>query len=79
MEKPTHQRHSYYNFHTEVHYAITDYINLYLYNIPDDFGKTHSVQFTQQDYYFAVVHTTDRLLRQMTAELQLSTQRTDMT
>eukprot|EP00971_Amphidinium_carterae_P155383 3081679-Amphidinium_carterae.1 len=27
MENPTDNRHRYYNFHTEVHYAITDYIN----------------------------------------------------
>eukprot|EP00971_Amphidinium_carterae_P350732 6491712-Amphidinium_carterae.3 len=78
MDMPTDPRHGYYNFHTDVHYAITDYINLYLYNIPDDY-RTAAVQFTQQDYYFAVVHTTDELLRQMTADLQLATQRNDMT
>eukprot|EP00971_Amphidinium_carterae_P096120 1902062-Amphidinium_carterae.1 len=52
-------------------------MNLYLYNIPDDY-KTAAVQFTQQDYYFAVVHTTDDLLRQMTSDLQMTTQRNDM-
>eukprot|EP00971_Amphidinium_carterae_P215213 4271369-Amphidinium_carterae.2 len=78
MDNPTDPRHGYYNFHTEVHYAITDYMNLYVHNIPDDFKST-AVQFTQQDYYFAVVHTTDKLLRQMTAELSYATQRSDMT
>eukprot|EP00971_Amphidinium_carterae_P305389 6068893-Amphidinium_carterae.1 len=34
MQQSTDNRHKYYNFHTEVHYAITDYINVYLYNIP---------------------------------------------
>eukprot|EP00971_Amphidinium_carterae_P002622 52203-Amphidinium_carterae.1 len=27
MKDSTDSRHKYYNFHTEVHYAITDYIN----------------------------------------------------
>eukprot|EP00971_Amphidinium_carterae_P292801 5812933-Amphidinium_carterae.1 len=43
-------RHKYYN-HREVHYAITDYINLYLYNIPTEYART-ATQFTTQDYYF---------------------------
>eukprot|EP00971_Amphidinium_carterae_P036109 709638-Amphidinium_carterae.1 len=34
MIQSTDNRHKYYNFHTEVHYAITDYMNVYLYNIP---------------------------------------------
>eukprot|EP00971_Amphidinium_carterae_P323341 6425942-Amphidinium_carterae.1 len=78
MIDPTDNRHGYYNFHTEVHYAITDHMNLYLCNIPDDYKKT-APQFTQQNYYFVVVHTTEQLLREMTTDLQMSTQRTDMT
>eukprot|EP00971_Amphidinium_carterae_P092255 1826800-Amphidinium_carterae.1 len=78
MVDPTDNRHGYYNFHTEVHYAITDYMNLYLYNIPDDCKKA-ALQFTQQDYYFVVVHTTEGLLREMTTDIQMTTQRTDMT
>eukprot|EP00971_Amphidinium_carterae_P307960 6120176-Amphidinium_carterae.1 len=77
IDNPTDERHGYYNFHKEVHYAITDFINLYMYNFQDDFSQT-AVQFTQQDYYFAVVHTTDKLLRQMTAELSTATQRNDI-
>eukprot|EP00971_Amphidinium_carterae_P124328 2463009-Amphidinium_carterae.1 len=34
MKQSTDNRHKCYNFHTKVHYAITDYINVYLYNIP---------------------------------------------
>eukprot|EP00971_Amphidinium_carterae_P253425 5031407-Amphidinium_carterae.1 len=30
---------------------ITDFINLYIYNYPEDYAQ-NSVQFTQQDYYF---------------------------
>eukprot|EP00971_Amphidinium_carterae_P059218 1170962-Amphidinium_carterae.2 len=71
-------RHGYYNFHKEAHYAITDYMNLYLYNMPDDYKKS-SYQFTQQDYYFVVVHTTEGLLREMTADIAIATQRDDMT
>eukprot|EP00971_Amphidinium_carterae_P349456 6491025-Amphidinium_carterae.2 len=37
LQDPTDPRHRFYNFHKEVHYAITDYINLYLYNMPTDF------------------------------------------
>eukprot|EP00971_Amphidinium_carterae_P034432 677828-Amphidinium_carterae.1 len=48
-----------------------------MYNFPDDFSQT-AVQFTQQDYYFAVVHATDKLLRQLTAELSTATQRNDI-
>eukprot|EP00971_Amphidinium_carterae_P115658 2290977-Amphidinium_carterae.3 len=59
---------------SEVHYAITDYINLYVYNYPDDFAQ-NAVQFTQQDYYFVVVHTTDKLLEQMTSDMKTLTGR----
>eukprot|EP00971_Amphidinium_carterae_P122541 2426231-Amphidinium_carterae.1 len=51
LRDPTEPRHRYYNFHREVHFAIIDYINLYLYNIPTDYTKT-AREFTQQDYYF---------------------------
>eukprot|EP00971_Amphidinium_carterae_P151659 3006200-Amphidinium_carterae.1 len=75
---PTDPRHGYYNFHTEVHYAITDYMNIYLYNMPEDFKRTAS-QFTSQDFYFVVVHTTEGLLREMTADIRMMTQRQDVT
>eukprot|EP00971_Amphidinium_carterae_P320624 6372794-Amphidinium_carterae.1 len=74
---PTDPRHGYYNFHTEVHYAITDYMNLYLYSIPDDYKKSQT-RFTQQDFYFVVLHTTEGLLREMTTDIQMATQRSDM-
>eukprot|EP00971_Amphidinium_carterae_P023986 473407-Amphidinium_carterae.1 len=55
LTEPTDPRHRFYNFHKEVHFAITDYINLYLYNMPYDFSKTardddiaHKVQ--RQDF-----------------------------
>eukprot|EP00971_Amphidinium_carterae_P005787 114517-Amphidinium_carterae.1 len=50
MIQSTDNRHKYYNFHTEVHYAITDYINVYLYNIPTEYPNT-AADFTAQDHY----------------------------
>eukprot|EP00971_Amphidinium_carterae_P023633 466185-Amphidinium_carterae.1 len=35
MDNATDNRHGYYTFHTEVRYAISDYINLYIYNSTD--------------------------------------------
>eukprot|EP00971_Amphidinium_carterae_P286769 5693569-Amphidinium_carterae.1 len=46
MDNPTDPRHGYYNFHKEVQYAITNFINLYVYNHPEDYAQT-TVQFTQ--------------------------------
>eukprot|EP00971_Amphidinium_carterae_P230261 4569755-Amphidinium_carterae.1 len=69
MDNATDTRHGYYNFHMEVQYAINNFINLYLYNFPEDYNQT-AAQFTGQDYYFAVVHTTDKLLEQMTHDLK---------
>eukprot|EP00971_Amphidinium_carterae_P342991 6482513-Amphidinium_carterae.1 len=63
-----------YNFHKDVQYAITDYINLYVYDHPEDFAQT-ATQFTQQHYYFVVVHTTDKLLEQMTNDMKIQTNR----
>eukprot|EP00971_Amphidinium_carterae_P215799 4283572-Amphidinium_carterae.2 len=74
MDKATDTRHGYYNFHMEAQYAINDFINLYLYNYAEDYSQT-SVQFTGQDYYFTVVHTTDKLLGQMTSDLKMLTNR----
>eukprot|EP00971_Amphidinium_carterae_P002054 40683-Amphidinium_carterae.1 len=70
-------RHKYYNFHREVHYAITDFINLYLYNFPTEYART-ATQFTTQDYYFVVVHTTEGLLKELGDDIELETQRTDV-
>eukprot|EP00971_Amphidinium_carterae_P001348 26783-Amphidinium_carterae.1 len=39
MENPTDNRHGYYNFHTEVQYAINDFNNLYVYNFPEDYNQ----------------------------------------
>eukprot|EP00971_Amphidinium_carterae_P152686 3026512-Amphidinium_carterae.4 len=61
----------------EVHYAVTDYMNLYLYTMPEDYKKS-SYQFTQQNFYFVVLHITEGLLREMTAEIAMATQRDDM-
>eukprot|EP00971_Amphidinium_carterae_P044776 880818-Amphidinium_carterae.1 len=70
MENATDNRHGYYNVHTEVQYAINDYMNLYLYNYPEDYSQT-AVQFTGQSYYFTMVHTTDKLLEQLQLDLNL--------
>eukprot|EP00971_Amphidinium_carterae_P322905 6417805-Amphidinium_carterae.1 len=51
LQETNDPRHKYYNFHREVHFAITDYINLYLYNTPSEYART-ATQFTTQDYYF---------------------------
>eukprot|EP00971_Amphidinium_carterae_P008256 163058-Amphidinium_carterae.2 len=69
MENSTDERHTYYNFHSEVQYAINDYINLNLYNYPDNYNQT-AVQFAGQSYYFTVVHTTDRLIEQLQADMK---------
>eukprot|EP00971_Amphidinium_carterae_P309248 6145332-Amphidinium_carterae.1 len=74
MENPTDSRHGYYNFHTEVQYTIKDFINLYVYNYPEDYNQ-NSIQFTGQDYYFVVVHTTDKLLEGMTSDLKIDRKR----
>eukprot|EP00971_Amphidinium_carterae_P013343 263053-Amphidinium_carterae.1 len=77
MQQPTDNRHRYYNFHTEVHYAITDYINVYLYNIPTEFPLT-AADFTDQDHYLVIVHTTEKLLKNLKTDLEIKTARTDM-
>eukprot|EP00971_Amphidinium_carterae_P301025 5981283-Amphidinium_carterae.1 len=46
----------------EVHYAITDYVNVYLYNIPTEFAMT-AADFTARDHYLVVIHTTEAQLR----------------
>eukprot|EP00971_Amphidinium_carterae_P103928 2058098-Amphidinium_carterae.1 len=74
MGNPTDPRHGHYNFHREVQYAITDFINLYIYNYPEDYAQ-NSAQFTTQHYYFVVVHTTDKLLEQMTHDMKMLTNR----
>eukprot|EP00971_Amphidinium_carterae_P070443 1393441-Amphidinium_carterae.1 len=77
MLQPTDNRHKYYNFHTEVHYAITDYMNVYLYNIPTEFPLT-AADFMEQDHYLVVVHTTEQLLINLKTDLQTKTARQDM-
>eukprot|EP00971_Amphidinium_carterae_P042237 829787-Amphidinium_carterae.3 len=69
MDNATDNRHGYYNFHTEVQYAINDYINLCIYNYPEDYSQT-ALQFTSQSYYFTVVHTTDKLLERLQQDLK---------
>eukprot|EP00971_Amphidinium_carterae_P043067 846939-Amphidinium_carterae.1 len=51
MTTYTEPRHTYYNFHHEVHFAITGYINIYMYNMPRDYPMTRA-EFTEQDHYF---------------------------
>eukprot|EP00971_Amphidinium_carterae_P088680 1754693-Amphidinium_carterae.1 len=77
MLHPTDDRHKYYNFHTEVHYAINDYVNVYLYNIPTEFPQT-AADFNDQDHYLVIVHTTEKLLKDLKTDLELKTGRTDM-
>eukprot|EP00971_Amphidinium_carterae_P244380 4852514-Amphidinium_carterae.2 len=76
MDNATDNRHKYYNFHTEVQYAINDYMNVYLYNYPENFSQP-SIQFTRQNYYFTVVHTTDRLLDQLQDDLKGTNRQTN--
>eukprot|EP00971_Amphidinium_carterae_P087773 1736643-Amphidinium_carterae.1 len=77
MKNTSDNRHKYYNFHTEVHYTITDYINVYLYNIPTEFPMT-AADFTQQDHYLVVIHTTEAQLRSLKESLEMTAQRSDM-
>eukprot|EP00971_Amphidinium_carterae_P081911 1620439-Amphidinium_carterae.1 len=77
MQHYTEPRHTYYNFHREVHYAITDYMNIYMYNMPNDYPMTRA-DFTEQDHYFVVIHTTERLLIELKQDLETRTSRTDM-
>eukprot|EP00971_Amphidinium_carterae_P221691 4400771-Amphidinium_carterae.1 len=74
MIQSTDNRHKYYNFHT---YAITDYINVYVYNIPTEYPET-AADFTQQDHYLVIVHTTENLLKDLKTELETRTSRQDM-
>eukprot|EP00971_Amphidinium_carterae_P335660 6471630-Amphidinium_carterae.1 len=53
-------------------------MNVYLYNMPEDFKRT-APQFTSQYFYWVVVHTTEGLLREMTADIQMMMQRQDVT
>eukprot|EP00971_Amphidinium_carterae_P278535 5529086-Amphidinium_carterae.1 len=71
MKNSSDNRHKYYNFHTEVHF------NVYLYNIPTEFPMT-AANFTQQDHYLVVIHTTEDLLRNLKTNLEMTTQRPDM-
>eukprot|EP00971_Amphidinium_carterae_P130648 2588217-Amphidinium_carterae.1 len=77
MKNCADNRHKYYNFHQEVHYAITDSINVYMYNIPTDYPMT-AADFTQQDHYFVVIHTTEQLLKDLKDNLEHRAQRADM-
>eukprot|EP00971_Amphidinium_carterae_P016533 326607-Amphidinium_carterae.3 len=49
-ENGTDDRHSWYNFHTEIQYAMNDFINIYLYNYPMEYSQP-SLQLTSQPYY----------------------------
>eukprot|EP00971_Amphidinium_carterae_P024232 478280-Amphidinium_carterae.2 len=54
----TDDKHAWYNFHTDIEDAINDFINIYMYNYPQQ-GQ----QLLKHPYYLTVVHTTERLLR----------------
>eukprot|EP00971_Amphidinium_carterae_P298580 5932275-Amphidinium_carterae.1 len=69
MDSATDNWHGYCNFHTEVQDAISDYINLYIYNYPEDYSQT-ALRFTSQSYYFTVAHTTGKLLEHMQNDLK---------
>eukprot|EP00971_Amphidinium_carterae_P308948 6139011-Amphidinium_carterae.1 len=62
---------------TQVHFAITDYINVYVCNIPTEYPMT-AAYFTQQDQYFVVIHTTEQLLKNLKDDLEYRAQRADM-
>eukprot|EP00971_Amphidinium_carterae_P002002 39881-Amphidinium_carterae.1 len=47
IENGTKEKHSWYNFHTELQYAVNDFINLYLYNYPTDYPQTRRQLMTQ--------------------------------
>eukprot|EP00971_Amphidinium_carterae_P231967 4603462-Amphidinium_carterae.3 len=64
----TDPKHAWYNFHTEIEYAVNDFINVYMYNHPTDFPE-QGQQLHKQDYYLTVVHTTERLLTELTEDL----------
>eukprot|EP00971_Amphidinium_carterae_P026123 515198-Amphidinium_carterae.1 len=61
IENGTNDKHAWYNFHTEIQYAINDFINVYLYNYPLDYSQ-QGQQLMKQDDYLTVVHTTERPL-----------------
>eukprot|EP00971_Amphidinium_carterae_P026682 526280-Amphidinium_carterae.1 len=46
--------------------------------MPNDFPRT-AQQFTHQDYYFVVIHTTEGLLRDPTEDIAHKVQRQDLT
>eukprot|EP00971_Amphidinium_carterae_P015341 302841-Amphidinium_carterae.1 len=77
MQNYTDPRHTYYNFHREVHFAITDYMNIYMYSMPTDFPMTRP-DFTDQDHYFVAIHATERLLMELKQDLETRTSRTDL-
>eukprot|EP00971_Amphidinium_carterae_P029316 576844-Amphidinium_carterae.1 len=45
--------------------------------MPQEFPMT-AADFTQQDHYFVVIHTTEQLLRDLKEELERTYQRSDM-
>eukprot|EP00971_Amphidinium_carterae_P072558 1435114-Amphidinium_carterae.1 len=52
-------------------------MNVYLYNIPTEFPQT-AADFTSQDHYLVVVHTTENLLKNLKTDLEAKTSRQDM-
>eukprot|EP00971_Amphidinium_carterae_P258292 5126931-Amphidinium_carterae.3 len=71
LENGTDDRHSWYNFHAELQYAINDFINIYLYNYPLEYSQP-GLQLTSQPYYLAVVHTKERLLEVLQQDLRMT-------
>eukprot|EP00971_Amphidinium_carterae_P224437 4452436-Amphidinium_carterae.1 len=45
--------------------------------MPQDYPMT-AADFTQQDHYFVVIHTTEQLLRDLKEDLERKAQRSDM-
>eukprot|EP00971_Amphidinium_carterae_P236915 4702268-Amphidinium_carterae.1 len=45
--------------------------------MPQDYPMT-AADFTQQDHYFVVIHTTEQLLRDLKEDLERNAQRSDM-
>eukprot|EP00971_Amphidinium_carterae_P063397 1254694-Amphidinium_carterae.1 len=61
LENGTDEKHAWYNFQTELQYAINDFLNIYLYNYTAKYQQPRQ-QLTRQSHYLTIVHTTTRLL-----------------
>eukprot|EP00971_Amphidinium_carterae_P243485 4835185-Amphidinium_carterae.2 len=68
LENGTDDRHTWYNFHTRIEYAINDFLNIYLYNYPADYPQPG--RQLQQTHYLVIIHTTTRLINTLKDELK---------